>query len=105
MPYQFVLEYQRNRAHAIMEQVKNYAKAEKTLEQFHAGEILPRTKHPHLSQKAMKAFKLVQSELMKGRKKHEALFTNDSYFARVTTLIQNIGTPPTDLDKLYEQVV
>ncbi len=103
MPFQFVLEYQRNRAHAIIEQVKNYAKAEKILEQFYATEILPRTKHPHLSQKAMKAFKLIQKELINGRKKHEALFADDPYFARVTSLVQNVGSPQPDLEKIFEQ--
>src|SRR5260221_13590828 len=31
MPHQFALEYHQNRARAIMEQVKNYAKVEKVL--------------------------------------------------------------------------
>jgi hypothetical protein len=103
LPHQFALEYQRNRAHAIMEQVKNYAKAEKTLELFYTGEILPKTKHPYLGQKSMTAFKQVQKELEKSRRKHEALFTNDSYFTRITTLLQKVGPPCGDLDKLYEK--
>src|SRR5947209_6717049 len=53
MPHQFAFEYQRNRAHAVMEQVKNYAKAEKTLENLYTSELLPKNKHPFLDPKML----------------------------------------------------
>jgi predicted nucleic acid-binding protein len=80
MPYQFALEYQRNRTKAIMEQVKNYANAEKVLDDLYKNELFPKHKHPYLSGEMLRAFRNIQKDLAASRKKHEALFTDDPYF-------------------------
>lgn len=105
MPYQFALEYQRNRAHAIMEQVKNYAKVERILNNLHDDEFRPKTKHPFLSARALNLFEVIRRELTKSRKQHESLFAQDPYFNRITMLASNVSEKPTDdeLRKLYEK--
>jgi hypothetical protein len=89
VPYQFASEYQRNRAKAIMEQVKNYANAEKILADLYNSELSPKTKHPFLTAKMLRAFERIQQELKISRKKHEALFTSDPYFM---TLVRSSRT-------------
>ncbi|HVM47052.1 MAG TPA: PIN domain-containing protein [Candidatus Acidoferrum sp.] len=103
MPHQFALEYQLHRARAIMEQVKNYAKAEKVLTELYDEEFAPKHKHPFLSEKLLRQFGLIRQDLAKSRKKHEALFTNDPYFDRITAALRKVGSAPTDqqLGEMY----
>src|ERR1700694_5904274 len=105
MPHQFCLEYQRNRAHAIMEQVKNYAKVEKELRDIYDEEFKPKTKHPFLSARSLKLFDAIRDELTKGRMEHEALSSNDPYFTRATRLVGRISAKPTEqqLQTLHER--
>lgn len=102
MPHQFALEYQRNRAKAIMEQVKNYANAEKALTDLYNEEFIPKHKHPFLSDEMLTAFKKIQEDLATSRKKHESFFMNDPYYDRVTVIIKKVSSKPDDIGKLYE---
>ena len=103
MPYQFALEYQRNRIRAIMEQVKNYAKTEKALEDLYNQELVPKHKHPFLSDAMLLAFTSIQDDLSTSRKKHESLFANDPYFDRVTAIVKSVGSPPATLDSIFDK--
>jgi hypothetical protein len=102
IPHQFGYEYQRNRAHAIMEQVKNYAKCEKVLENLYTSELLPKNKHPFLSDKMLKEFNKMRQALAKSRKHHEALFSRDPYFDRISAVFANVGQPFPDYEKIHE---
>ena len=105
MPHQFALEYQRNRAKAIMEQVKNYARVEKALADIDEKELAPKLRHPFLSIEMMSAFKRVRKELAASRKQHEILLTNDPYHARISNMLAGrIGQAPNDTAKanLYQ---
>jgi PIN like domain len=104
MPHQFALEYQRNRANAIMQQVKNYVKVERQLNEIYREEFRPRTKHPFLSSKSLKLFEVIRNELDKGRKQHEALLSQDPYFDRITKLVGTVSPTPTEgeLQTLHE---
>jgi hypothetical protein len=96
MPHQFALEYHRNRAHAIMQQTKNYVKVERLLNEIYKEEFRPKTKHPFLSPQALKLFDVIRNELDKGRKQHEALFSRDPYFDRITKLVGTVSAKPTE---------
>jgi hypothetical protein len=102
MPHQFALEYHRNRAHAIMEQVKNYAKAEKILEGLYESELVPKNKHPFLGDKMLASFNRIRQALAKSRKEHEKLFKSDPYFDRLTVILQGVGKRSEDIEKLRE---
>jgi PIN like domain len=103
MPHQFALEYQRNRVHAIDEQVRNYAKVEEILDDLFKQHFRPITKHPFLSRQTLKLFDKIRHELSEGRKKHDALFRHDDYFDRLTALIKVVSPQPneTQLQELH----
>lgn len=105
MPHQFAIEYHRNRSHAIMEQVRNYVNVERLFTDIHEKEFKPKTKHPFLSPRTLKLFETVRRELAKGRQQHEALFSNDPFFRRITSLVGSVSPKPTDseLTVMYEQ--
>jgi len=102
-PYQFAQEYQRNRVKAIMEQVRNYQRAEKTLDELYRLEFAIKSKHPFLSEEALRSFTNIQNELEANRKKHECFLTDDPYFDRVSKALTIIGSPPKDLNVLHAQ--
>src|SRR5262249_11683425 len=79
IPHQFALEYQRNRCRAIMEQVKNYTKVEKTLNEIFERDFAPRHKHPFLDTKMLRAFNRLRVTLRESRERHEGLFSEDMY--------------------------
>ncbi|HXI83028.1 MAG TPA: PIN domain-containing protein [Verrucomicrobiae bacterium] len=104
MPFQFVHEYHRNRARAIMEQVRNYANAEKILKDLYDQELVPRHKHPFLEAKLLKAFNRIRDDLAASRKRHEALFKSDPFLDRITTLVKVVGPAPTpkELEQIHQ---
>lgn len=105
MAHQFAIEYHRNRAHAIMEQVRNYVNVERLFTDIYEKEFKPKTKHPFLSPRTLKLFETVRRELAKGRQQHEALFSNDPFFRRITALVAKVSPKPTvaELAAMYEQ--
>jgi hypothetical protein len=105
IPYQFAVEYQRNRAKAIMQQVKNYVQVEKTLRDVYEKEFEPKLKHPFMSEKMQKGFNSIRTGLKEGRENIEALFSSDPYHDRITQVFAGrVGDPPDaeKLKKLYE---
>lgn len=105
IPYQFALEYQRNRARAVMQQVRNYVRVEQTLRDVYEKEFEPKLKHPFLSDKMQERFNNIRSGLKEGRERVEALFSSDPYHERITkALAGHVGDPPDaeKLKKLYE---
>jgi hypothetical protein len=105
MPHQFALEYQRNRAKAIMEQVKNCADVEKQLRTLYEQQFEPKLKHPFLSNEMLADFNKIREALCTSRKALEGLFASDPYHDRITTLFDGkIGKAPTseELQKLHE---
>jgi hypothetical protein len=106
MPYQFALEYQRNRSRAIMQQVRNYVQVEKTLQDVYKKEFEPKLKHPFLSSAMQADFNKICNELKKGREKVETLFSLDPYHDRITKALKGrVGDPPEleQLKKLHKQ--
>lgn len=106
MPHQFALEYQRNRAGAIMQQVKNYVQVEKTFRDVYEKEFEPKLKHPFLSDEMQADFNRIRDGLREGREKVEALFSSDPYHDRITEALSGrIGDPPDSekLKRLYEE--
>lgn len=102
IPYQFAVEYQRNRAGAIMQQVRNYVHVEKTLRDVYKKEFEPKLKHPFLSEEMQEHFDSIQSGLKEGREGVETLFSSDPYHDRITqALAGHVGDSP-DTEKLKE---
>ncbi len=102
IPYQFAQEYQRNRARAIMQQVRNYVRVEQILQDVYEKEFEPKLKHPFLSGEMQKHFNSIRSGLKEGRERVETLFSSDPYHDRITqALAGHVGDPP-DTEKLKE---
>lgn len=100
IPHQFALEYQRNRARVIMQQVKNYIQVEKTFCDVYEKEFEPKLKHPFLSDEMQADFNRIRDGLREGREKVEALFSSDPYHGRITEALRGrIGDLP-DSEKL-----
>ena len=105
IPYQFALEYQRNRARAIMQQVRNYVDVERTLRDVYEKGFKSKLKHPFLSDEMEEHFNNIRNGLKEGREKVEVLFSSDPYHARITkALAGRVGNSPDaeTLKKLYE---
>ncbi len=105
IPYQFALEYQRNRAKVIMEQVRNCAHVEKQLRDLYEQQFEPKLRHPFLSDDMMVNFNKIRDALCASRRSLEELLSSDPYHDRVTALFDGkIGKAPTpdELHQLYE---
>jgi hypothetical protein len=100
IPHQFALEYQRNRARAIMQQVMNYVRVEKILRDVYDREFAPKLKHPFLSDEMKGRFDSIRAELRGERENVEGLFRMDPYHDRITeALAGRVGDAP-DGEKL-----
>jgi hypothetical protein len=100
IPHQFALEYQRNRARVIMQQVMNYVRVEKVLRDAYDKEFAPKFKHPFLSDEMEERFDSIREELKREREKFEGLCSVDPYHDRITqALAGRVGDAP-DSDKL-----
>jgi hypothetical protein len=96
MPHQFAMEYQRNRAKAIMEQVKNCAYVERQMRDLFEQQFQRKVKHPFLSDEMMTNFNKIRDDLAASRKSLEELFSSDPYHERVTSLLAGkVGKEPT----------
>jgi hypothetical protein len=94
IPHQFALEYQRNRAKAILEQVRNYRSVESALRRTLDQEFKSRRKHPFIDKKQLRNFERTCDDLNKGLRDHEALLKDDCYFARITGFFDGkVGAP------------
>jgi len=96
LPYQFGLEYSRNRASVIVKQVHNYLKVEEALRKIKDNDIAPKRDHPFLSKKSAKAYQAILSELEESRKLMEKLVGSDPYAEKLFGVFDGrIGKCPT----------
>ena len=96
LPWQFAEEYQRNRLKSIQEQVKHHADVEKALRQVHDQHFASKSRHPFISAAALRSFTKLRKTIAQGRSEHEALFSRDPYFERVSDLFSGrVGRTPT----------
>jgi hypothetical protein len=105
LPYQFGLEYSRNRAKVIVKQVTNYQNADKDLLSFQNKHLEPKREHPHLSDESVKAIESVRGDLSERRKRMEGFISSDPYAGRVLAVFDGkLGPIPTekDLEQLHK---
>jgi hypothetical protein len=79
LPHQFALEYSKNRAKTIVDQVNLCAAAETAFEKVIKDYITPKDKQPFLSEKSKNAFTEIISEISEKRGNLEAMISDDSY--------------------------
>ncbi len=97
LPYQFGLEYARNRAAVIVKQVKNYLQADKDLQDFQKKHLEPKRDHPHLSAKSINTIKAVRDELSDRRQEMENFISIDPYANRTLDAFEGkLGPIPTE---------
>ena len=107
LPYQYGLEYARNRGAVVVKQVNNYLKAEKELDVFQKEQIESKRDHPYLSAKSIKDLEGIRNDLAARRKEMEGLIGADSYADKLLAVFDGkLGPPPTEeqLADLHEQV-
>ncbi|WGM32190.1 PIN-like domain-containing protein [Brevundimonas sp. NIBR11] len=97
LPFQFALEYSRNRASTIVKQVNQYNAAEADLSAFARKYIETKRSHPYLSKTAMEGFAAIGDDLVRSKKQMESLIGNDQIADRVLDIFDGrIGAPPTE---------
>jgi len=97
LPYQFGLEYSRNRATVIIKQVNNYLKADKDLHDFQTKHLEPKREHPHLSNESVEAIKGVRDDLSSRRKEMESFISTDPFADRVLNVFEGkLGPIPAE---------
>lgn len=95
LPYQFGLEYARNRSTVIAKQIGNYSKVEKDLLAIESGYIAPKREHPFLSQESTTAFEAIIKELRQKREAMEKLIGSDPYAERIFDVFEGkVGKCP-----------
>jgi PIN like domain len=95
LPYQFALQYSRNRAKVINKQISNFQNAEKALQQLikmHEAQ----QEQPYLSKQSTEAVDAILKELAAGRSKMERSMASDEDSDLLTKLFDGkVGTEPT----------
>jgi hypothetical protein len=76
LPYQFALEYSRNRAKIISKQISNFRSAEDDLEKLR-NKHTAKHEQPHLSKKSLDAIGTILKELAEGKAKLERSMASD----------------------------
>ena len=76
LPYQFALEYSRNRAQVISRQIANFQKAERDLEELLKKHEV-KQEQPYLSAKSIGAVEAILKELAEGKAKMEGSMASD----------------------------
>jgi hypothetical protein len=79
LPYQFALEYARNRISTIVKQIKNYQNTENDFKKIETVRLQPKMEHPFLSKASLDAFDSIRNELADKRKAIERMITTDEY--------------------------
>lgn len=101
LPYQFGLEYARNRSSVIVKQVHNYLKVEDALRKIKESDITPKRDHPFLSKKSYRAYQAIISELEDSRRAMEKLVGNDPYAEKMFGVFEDrVGKRPTNEELL-----
>jgi PIN like domain len=99
LPYQFGLEYARNRCSTIMKQVKYYDDAMKALDIFRGKFLDPRHQHPYLKEPHRANFDAILADLATSRQEMRALITSDPYLDRLLLVFAGkVGAAPTDAE-------
>jgi PIN like domain len=105
IPHQFALEYQRNRLGKILEQVKHYEDAHRTLKSILDDHFRSRTRHPFVSEQVEKGLEEICKNLLDGKTEQEKLLHSDPLFVRTTELFEDrVGAPynDTELAQAYD---
>jgi cell division protein FtsB len=76
LPYQFALEYSRNRANVISKQIANFQRAEKDLVELRKKNDVTQ-EQPYLSKQSIDAVEAILKELATGRSKMEQSMASD----------------------------
>ncbi len=99
LPFQFALEYSRNRGPVVVKQINSYIKADAALQEFERKYIAPKREHPHLSEASLKALAQIREELAAGRKEMERMTTADAFAERMLTVFDGrLGNEPTETE-------
>ena len=108
LPYQFGLEYTRDRCAVIMKQVRNYQDAERELKQIRERFFAPKREHPYLSEQCLKYYEEILEELSSRRAHMTELLRSDPFLERLLAAFEGrIGPAPTDVElkKLQEEAI
>jgi hypothetical protein len=106
LPHQVALEYARNRAKTIVDQVNLCQSTEDAFKKVISDFIAPKDKQPFLSAESTKALDGVMDELASKRKALESMISEDEYADLLLSLFdQKIGAAPDEgtLKQLHEQ--
>lgn len=106
LPHQVALEYARNRAKTIVDQVNLCKSAEDAFNKVNADFIAPKDKQPFLSDCSARALEGIINELATKRKALESMISEDKYVDLFLSLFdQKIGAAPDEetLNQLHEQ--
>ena len=94
LPYQFGLEYVRNRRNVIQKQISKYKNVEDRLEEIRK-EILSTRDHPYLSDGGMSAYEGIQQELNSSRSAIANLLESDPHEEKILRLFEErVGRCP-----------
>jgi hypothetical protein len=105
IPHQFAFEYQRNRLEKILEQVKHYEDAHRTLTMILEEQFRSRTRHPFVSEQIENGLEEICKNLLAGKAEQEKLLHSDPHFVKITELFEGkVGAPYSDseLGGVYE---
>ncbi len=105
LPYQFAREYSSNRAKVISEQILNFQKAEKDLQELLKKHTV-KQEQPYLSDQSMKAVEAILTELAEGRSKMEKSMAADEESDLLLMLFdRKVGSEPTadELSSFYTE--
>jgi hypothetical protein len=105
IPHQFAFEYQRNRLGKILEQVKHYEDAHRTLKLILEEEFRSRTRHPFVSEQVENGLEEICKNLLDGKREQEKLLISDTLFIKTTELFEGrVGAPynEAELGQIYE---
>lgn len=106
LPHQVALEYARNRAITLVEQIDLCQNTEAAFKKVLKDFIEPKNKQPFLSAKSAKALDKVMHELASKRRVLESMISEDKYAELFSSLFgQKIGAAPDDetLNQLHDQ--
>ena len=106
IPHQAALEYARNRANTIIDQVLLCEKAHNAFQNVHNEFIIPKNTQPFLSKKSTNALEKIKAELAASTKALEAMISEDPYADLLMSLFdEKISAAPDEntLQNLHEQ--
>jgi len=106
LPYQFGVEYSRNRCKTIIKQVRNYREVEENLVRIKKDYISPQRDHPYLSNDALNAYNFVLEELGESRSAMEKLIGSDDYCERLLKVFEGkVGAKPSSesLEQMHKE--